>query len=102
MDDEHPTLDKKIRSMTTWKFDFSKEVAKQVSAPTTKDVKIIRIGQPGAGMSYAAMSMAFRAAAELSKEKYGTSDKWREFFDHEHKGIITDDDLKKLNKGKRK
>jgi len=94
-------MDKQERYLKRNTFDLSKEIAKQVTSPTIKDVKIMITGQPGSGMSYAAIKYSQDVAKRISYNLYGTPDNWEKFFD-EKTGIIDKEEMKKLEKSKRK
>lgn len=74
-------------------------IAKALTDKKKQDVKIFVNDTRGAGMSYAALKLAYNNALLLSKENHGDLVHWREYFkgaDH----ILDEDAINKLKKKK--
>jgi chemotaxis regulatin CheY-phosphate phosphatase CheZ len=78
-------------------FDISKEIAKKMTDASSKDHHIMVINERGSGMSFAAISYAENVAKHMAAQKYGNTERWKEFFDEKY-DVIDSEKMKLMLK----
>lgn len=86
------------------KSNLALKIAKRITSKFNQHITLIMVGGTGTGKSWAAIDLAYKAAIEVAKIRYGknvTDTSWRDFFNLDHMAIITLDRVTELLKNMR-
>lgn len=86
------------------KSNLALKIAKRITSKFNQHITLIMVGGTGTGKSWASIDLAYKAAIEVAKIRYGknvTDTSWQDFFNLDHMAIITLDRVTELLKNMR-
>ena len=100
----HCTFDVLYPRDSSNRSNLAKRIAHTITSTQNQHVTLIMVGGTGTGKSWASIDLAYKAAIEVAKIRYGkdvTDTSWQDFFNLDHMAIITLDRVTELLKNMR-